>query len=146
MDAVWYRRYRGGGGTSSFREWEFSSGVTWETAPAPAQIGKRFVEGMFQTEVGPDKAPLYNNVVHWGYGVAWAGLYGLVAGSLGGSRPLLGLPFGAVVWASGYALLVPMKLYKPMWEYDATTLKRDLSAHLAYGAGTALAYKVLDRN
>ncbi len=92
-----------------------------------------------------DLAPLYNNVVHWGYGIAWAGLYGLVAGSLGRSRLLLGIPFGAFVWASGYAVLAPMKLYKPKLEYDRATLARDLSAHLAYGVGTAIAFEVLDR-
>jgi len=145
MDLVWFRRYRRGGETDSFVDWEFSSGLTWETAPAPAQVGKRLVEGMFETEVDTDLAPLYNNVVHWGYGIAWAGLYGLVAGSLGRSRLLLGLPFGAFVWASGYAVLVPMKLYKPMREYDRATLAKDLSAHLAYGVGTAIAFEVLDR-
>ena len=31
-------------------------------------------------------------------------------------------------------------IYKPIWEYDAKTLAKDLSAHLAYGAGTGSAF------
>ena len=33
-------------------------------------------------------------------------------------------------------------LYKPMWEYDAATLARDLSAHLLYGATTAVVFRI----
>jgi hypothetical protein len=37
------------------------------------------------------------------------------------------------------------KLYKPIWEYDAKTLAKDLSAHFAYGLGTAATFRLLDR-
>jgi hypothetical protein len=33
--------------------------------------------------------------------------------------------------------------YKQIWEYDAKTLATDLSAHLAYGAGTGAAFSLL---
>jgi hypothetical protein len=46
------------------------------------------------------------------------------------------------VWLQSYAVLVPAKLYKPMWEYDAKTLWEDLSAHLVYGLTTATAFRV----
>ena len=52
MDALWFARYRRAGGDSDFAEWEFSSGVcSWEQAPAPAQVGKRLVEGLFKREL-----------------------------------------------------------------------------------------------
>lgn len=57
-------------------------------------------------------------------------------------RTLHGLPFGAVVWASGCAVLPATGLYRPVWEYDARTLARDLSAHLAYGMGTGAAFRL----
>jgi hypothetical protein len=31
-------------------------------------------------------------------------------------------------------------LYQPIWKYDAKTLAKDLSAHLAYGTGTGVAF------
>ena len=39
--------------------------------------------------------------------------------------------------------LPPKWLYKPIWEYDAKTLAKDLGAHIAYGAGTAGAFRLL---
>jgi hypothetical protein len=42
-----------------------------------------------------------------------------------------------------YAVLVPAKLYKPIWEYDVPTLAKDLSAHLVYGLAAAATLRVL---
>jgi len=33
-------------------------------------------------------------------------------------------------------------LYQPIWKYDAKALAIDLSAHLAYGAGTGAAFQL----
>jgi hypothetical protein len=35
------------------------------------------------------------------------------------------------------------KVYKPIWEYDARTLARDLGAHMVYGFVTAAALGAL---
>jgi hypothetical protein len=56
-----------------------------------------------------------------------------------------GLPFGIAVWTSGYLVLPEAGLDQPIWKYDAKTLARDLSAHLAYGTGTGAAFWLLDR-
>ena len=54
-----------------------------------------------------------------------------------------GPPFGAGVWATGYVVLPALGVYHPIWEYDLTTLGKDLSAHLVFGLGTAAAFRVL---
>lgn len=83
MDALWYERYRRAGGDSNFAEWEFSSGVcSWDQAPAPAQVGKRLVEGLFKRELPASRAALVNNITHWAYGMLGGTQYGIVAGSL----------------------------------------------------------------
>ena len=144
MDLLLFARHRRGGGTSGFREWELSEGVeSWDQAPAPAHVGRRLVEGLFQRELPDRLAPLVNNATHWGYGVVNGALYGLVAGSVGAPRVWLGLPFGAGVWGSGYVVLPAAKLYQPIWEYDRATLANDLRAHLVYGLTTAVAFRVL---
>jgi hypothetical protein len=144
MDALLFARYRRGGGKTRFAEWESSAGVkSWEDAPAPAHVGKRLVEGLFQIELPPQRARLVNNVMHWGYGIVNAAGYGIVAGSLPRPRIVYGLPFGATVWASGYVVLPAAKLYEPIWKYDIKTLGDDLSAHLTYGLTTAAAWQVL---
>jgi hypothetical protein len=144
MDALLFARYKRGGGESAFPGWEFSSGLTsWDQAPAPAQIGKRLVEGLFQQELPPERAALVNNITHWAYGMLGGVQYGIVAGSLRAPRIRYGVPFGASVWASGYVVLPAAKLYRPIWTYDRTTLARDLSAHLVYGLGSATALALL---
>lgn len=144
MDVVLFVRYRRDGGRSSPEDWEFSKGLSgWEDAPAPAQVGKRLTEGLFQVELPPTSAPLVNDMTHWAYGILNGALYGLVAGSLPKQRDSFGLPFGALVWAGDYVILPAAKLYEPIWEYDLQTLARDLSAHLVYGLATATAMRLL---
>jgi hypothetical protein len=144
MDALWFTRYRRAGGDSDFAEWELSSGVcSWDQAPAPAQVGKRLVEGLFKRELPASRAALVNNITHWAYGMLGGTQYGIVAGSLHRPRIRYGVLFGASVWAAGYAVLPAAKLYKPIWEYDKQALAKDLSAHLVYGVGTATAFELL---
>lgn len=146
MDWLWFWRYKRDHGEGSFRSWEFSSGIcSWEQAPPPAQIGKRLVEGVFQHEVPAERAPLVNNITHWGYGMLGGAQYGLVAGSLTSPRILYGIPFGAAVWTASYVVLPLAHLYKPIWKYDPGTLAKDLSAHLVYGLTTAIAFDLLAR-
>jgi hypothetical protein len=144
MDGVWYARYRRDGGTSGFLEWETASGLDrFEDAPAPAQVGRRVLEGLLQRELKPGSVRLVTNVVHWGYGLAWGAAYGIVAGSTRRPRASYGLLFGPIVWSTGYLVLPPTGIYKPIGQYDARTLWKDASAHLAFGVGTAATFKLL---
>ena len=146
MDALLFARYRRSGGGNNAREWESSAGVTtWEQAPAPAQVGRRLVEGLFGVTLAPNRARLVNNVMHWGYGIVNGAQYGIVAESLPSPRIRYGLPFGAAVWAGDYVILPAAKLYEPIWKYDRKTLANDLSAHLVYGVATATALRLLSR-
>ena len=144
MDAVWYARYRKGGGTSGFPEWETAAGLdSFEAAPAPAQVGRRLAEGLLQRELKPQRARLVTNLVHWGYGLAWGAAYGIVAGSTRRPRTTDGLLFGPIVWSTGYLVLPRTGIYKPIQEYDVRTLWQDASAHLAFGVATAAVFKLL---
>ena len=101
MDALLFARYRRGGGETRFADWEFSAGLkSWEDAPAPAHVGKRLVEGLFDIELPPPRARLVNNVTHWGFGIVNGAAYGLVAGSLPRPRSATGCRSGP---ASGRA-------------------------------------------
>jgi hypothetical protein len=146
MDALLYARYRRGHGKERFEPWEFSSDVdSWEQASAPAQVGKRLVEGLFERELPPQRARLVNNITHWAYGIFGGVQYGIVVGSLRRPRIWYGLPFGVGVWTVGYVVLPAAKLYQPIWNYDRVTLTKDLSAHLVYGLGTATVLRLLAR-
>ncbi len=71
FDTVQFLHYRLGGGEARAIDWELSRGLTWADAPAPAQVGRRAVEGIFRIELPDRRASLANNLVHWGYGIAW---------------------------------------------------------------------------
>ncbi|MGH3800738.1 MAG: hypothetical protein ACRDTD_11485 [Pseudonocardiaceae bacterium] len=144
MDLLWFSRYRHNGGDSGFVDWEFSAGLnSWDGAPAPAQLGRRLIQGFLHRELPPERARLVNNIVHWATGMGWGAAFVLASSSFPTRRTRHGLILGAGVWAASYAVLVPAKLYKPVWEYDAKTLWEDLSAHLVYGLATVTAVRGL---
>jgi hypothetical protein len=145
MDTVRYLVSLRGGAKESPLRWEFPPIESWNDAPDPGQVARRVIEGFTQRKLPDRWAWRISAVAHWCYGSLWGSLYGVVAGSVRSPDPVYGLPFGATVWASGYAVLPEGGLYKPIWEYDSQTLARDLGAHLAYGAVTGTAFWLLTR-
>ena len=53
---LWH--YRRSGGDQRTIDWELSRGVTWATAAAPGQVGRRAVEGIFDLKLPDHWAPL----------------------------------------------------------------------------------------
>jgi hypothetical protein len=117
----------------------------WEQASAPAKLAKRIGEGVFHREVSADLIPLLTNAMHWGYGTGWGAVYAIATTGRRRSTIRRGAAFGAIMWASSYAQLVPIGLYAPPWTYEPQELALDLSYHLVYGTGVALALKTIDR-
>ena len=140
MDVVSYARFRSQGGNEPALAWEFGGPSKWDQVSAPAQVGRRLYEGYVQRPLDERWARLTNNVMHWGYGIAWGMAFGIAAGSASRSRALSGPVFGATVWASSYVTLPIAGLYKPIWEYSVGELAPDLVAHLAYGTASAAAF------
>jgi hypothetical protein len=142
MDLAQYVRYRRDG-SESLLAWEFRGVKNWDDAPAPAQVGKRLIEGLFQTELPDRAANTVNNAMHWAYGIGWGAGYALLADSIRTPQARWGALFGTVVWLTDYAVLPSTGLYKPIWEYDAKTLGKDWADHLVYGAATTAAFAAL---
>ena len=135
MDAVWYRRYRAGGGQDPFPTWEFSASASGfgDDAPAPARVGKRIADTA-GIELADDAAGATNNVVHWMTGIGWGKFAGLATAVLPFPPLVTGVGTGVTAWATSYAVLGHLGIYKPINEYDRETLWKDLSAHLVFGA------------
>ena len=147
MDVLLYRLYKRDGGEDDFLAWEFSAGTeSYEQAAAPAQVGKRLVEGYLQTDLEPGTARSMNNAVHWGTGIAWGVVHGVLAGSAGNPKARYGLATGALAWAGSYAMLAPAGLYEPIWKYPVSVLANDLRAHLVFGAVTGTVFRALSRS
>jgi hypothetical protein len=145
MDTVRFLRQRREGGVQNPLEWEFAAVPTWKEAPDPGQVGRRLIEGFTQRKLPDSAAWLVSTLMHWSYGSAWGAVYGVLSGSMRRPHAIYGAPFGAVVWASGYVVMPLAGLYEPIWKYDRKTLGEDLTAHLAYGTGTGLAFWLLSR-
>lgn len=146
MDTLLYLRSRRAGGKQDPLEWEFSSAVTgWDDVSAPGQVGKRLIEGFLGRELPDKRARSVQNAMHWATGVGWGALFGLVAGPVARPAWAGGLIFGPIVWLSGYAVLPIAKIYEPIWDYDAKTLTKDLTAHMVYGATTGFVLTALTR-
>lgn len=115
----------------------------WSEAPAPAQVGERVVEGVFDHQVPLEQASLLTNVVHWLYGSSWGAVYGVIEESA--RQPLVsGFALTSAVMASDYTLLPAMHLYEPPWRYPPKTLAKDFGNHLVHGLAIAAAYRGLD--
>lgn len=140
MDALWYRRYRQGGGEADFTEWEFTDADSLDDAGAPAQFADT-VAGAVGIELAPEKAGTANDAVHWLTGVANGIGHALLQGD---RNPLVGGALtGVSAFAGAYGVLGAMGLYKPLWEYERETVAKDLGAHLVYGLTTGLAYAAM---
>jgi hypothetical protein len=145
MDLLWYYRYRRGGGTHGFWDWETAAGLEgYDTSSAPAQVGRKLFHALTGEDPPASSARLATNIMHWYTGIGWAAVYGLRQPH--SPRPALtAAAFGPVVWASSYAMLPAMGIYKPIWKYDAKTLWQDFGAHLTYGSTTTVVYAMLSR-
>lgn len=144
MDVLLYRRAKASDGESAetFASWEFSTGAdSFDEVGAPAKIAQR-VANATRHPIPDRHAGLANDVMHWTTGVSW----GVVAAGLASVSALpsvaAGLAAGVTAFVASYAVLAPLGVYDPIWEYDAGTLWNDLSAHLVFGAvtGAALAF------
>lgn len=116
----------------------------WEHASAPAKLARRVVQGVFRTDAPPEWIPVLTHGMHWAYGTAWGGVFGLIQGTRRARRLRAGVAFGTGLWVMSYVQLVPMALYEPPWRYPPKQLALDLSYHLVYGAVVGAAYAALD--
>jgi hypothetical protein len=130
-----WSRYRNSGGTEALPRWEFAEDVTsWDGASAPGQLAHKVLRGVSGREPPEQWARPTTNLVHWATGIAWGVQYGVLAATTPRHPLARALALGPIVWLSGYIVLPLAKVYRPIWEYDAQTLGKDLTAHLLYGA------------
>ncbi len=144
MDLLLHTRYRRGGGTDGFADWELSAGTEdWEHAATPGLVGRKVAGDVLHVDLPDSAAALTNNVVHWATGLQWGAAYAVAAAGKPGIRS--GAMLGVVACSTSYVVLPLLGLYKPPWEYDAKELAQDYSAHLLFGVITGATLWVLAR-
>jgi hypothetical protein len=140
MDLVWYRRARKEGKRERFASWETAAAVTnWDDASAPGQVGRKLEQLVLRRPPPDGWARATTNLAHWATGVGWGVQYGLLAARTG-RRWELALLLGPAAWLASYVVLPLAKVYEPIWDYDASILAKDLSAHLVFGVVTGITF------
>ena len=117
----------------------------WESASAPGQFGKRIVEALTGQELPDHWARTMTNTVHWATGIGFGAQFGLLCGLSERRQLALSLALGPTAWLTGYVILPLARVYKPIWDYDAVTLAKDLGTHVVYGSVTAACFAGLAR-
>lgn len=145
MDVLWWRRAAAGadGDPPAFADFEVVTGTSSAAdAGAPAQVAAKAAH-LVGAELPGDASAPAANAVHWATGIGWGALYGASVAARHHHAALDGPALGATAWATAYALLAPLGIYRPPWEYEVETLGRDLSAHLLFGSVTATVHRAL---
>jgi len=74
------------------------------SSSAPAEVGRRIIEGVFQRKVPEHRMDALNNAMHVAYGTSWGPVYGVAQSSLGlpdaHHGALFGRSSGAPAWSS----------------------------------------------
>jgi hypothetical protein len=123
--------------------------------PEPAQLGelqtetvaRRIVEHVLVRELGPQQKERGGQLVHYAFGAAWGGLYGLACETWPSAcSPLGSLAFGSLVWVVGDELLLPaVRLSGEPRAYPLATHAYAFAAHAVYGLAAYGAYALLRR-
>ena len=132
-------------GTQTLLEWEFAAATaTWEDVSAPGQVGHLALRRLTGGDVPDRWARTTQNLVHWATGVAWGAQFGAFAAH---RRPRWwwGFGHGVSAWGTSNVTLPLAGVYRPIWDYEADTLGKDLRAHLLYGAAAGATYAAARR-
>lgn len=142
LDLIQFARHRASNGDESFPEWEITTDTPMSEAGAPAEFADRVTDAV-GVDIPEHAGGATTNIVHWltgmGYGIAHA----LFTSRL--PPVAAGVTTGTAAFANSYGVLGAMGIYKPAWEYEPSTLAKDLGGHLAYGLATDATYRALDR-
>ena len=109
-----------------------------------ATFVQKVATGIFGTSLSARQQYLAGTAWHLAYGGFWGVVYALLASSVRLPALLLGAVHGLVVWAVGFAWLVPrMRLLLPPGRQERRTTALVVGVHVAYGLVVTLLYRLL---
>lgn len=101
---------------------------------ATEKIASAVSEKIFHRQLEKDEQEVAGTVVHYAYGTAMGGLYGVAAEFVPAIGVGAGLPFGAAFWLVADEMVVPLLgLAGDPEEYPPSTHAYALCSHLVYG-------------
>lgn len=107
---------------------------TEEQEDATEKLASLVSEQAFHRQLSKDEKEKAGTVIHYLYGTAMGGLYGVAAEFVPEISAGVGLPFGAVFWVVADEMVVPLLgLAEEPDEYPLSTHAYALCSHLVYG-------------
>lgn len=111
---------------------------------ATVKAAERIAETVFHRRLSRDERQRAGNIVHYAYGAAIGGLYGVLAERKKPVRKLAGVPYGTAVWLLGDEIAVPaLRLSKSPTEYPISVHAKALASHLVYAATANLVWRTV---
>lgn len=115
-----------------------------EDEPATVTVGRLAYESVKGDEPSRDQGGTLGKAVHWTYGLAVGGLFGLLRDRVAAGSLTAGLGYGAALWLLGDEIAVPVLGLAAGPTAHAATVHADaLGAHLVYGLATSATAKAL---
>jgi uncharacterized membrane protein YagU involved in acid resistance len=114
--------------------------------PPPQAMSRHFTHDVLHVGISEKGLARLGNVVHWGYGMAWGALYGVLHDRVPAFSKAAGLPFGIAFWIVGDELVTTaFKLTPPPQTFPIDAHVRGLAGHLAFTASADGTYRALQK-
>jgi putative membrane protein len=105
--------------------------------PSTEKVADAVAENVFDHDLSEREEKIAGQVVHYGFGTAMGGLYGVVCEYIPTEVLGGGAPFGTAVMLGADEIAVPaLKLSDPPWKHPASTHMYAFVSHLVYGVTT----------
>ena len=115
-----------------------------EDEPATATVGRLAYVGVTGEEPSKEQGARLGTAVHWTYGLAVGGLFGVLRARVHAGSVAAGLGYGAALWLLGDEVAVPLLgLSAGPAAYPPAVHAEALGAHLVYGLTTSLTARML---
>jgi uncharacterized membrane protein YagU involved in acid resistance len=115
-----------------------------EREPATVKAAEKLSRSLLHRELRDDQKQIADSIVHYGYGTAWGGIYGVLAEVKPETSKALGLPFGTALWLAGDEIAVSaLGLSGNPLEYPVSSHLQALAAHCIYGVTTDLVRRAM---
>jgi uncharacterized membrane protein YagU involved in acid resistance len=99
------------------------------------KLARKISENVLGVKMSPETKHSMGQVVYWGYGIFWGGVYGLLRKRVSLTAWGVGLPFGIGFSLIGPAVMLPaLDLTPPATRFPLSAHARGLISHYAYAA------------
>ena len=99
------------------------------------KLARKVSENLLGIEMSREAKSVMGQVVYWGYGIFWGGVYGLLRKRVPLTAWGAGLPFGIGFALIGPAVMLPaLDLTPPATRFPLSAHARGLISHYAYAA------------